>query len=65
MNPLRILNYIRQNKLTKAEFCKLCKIKVSMLDDIIYYGKTIDFKIAGDKARSLNVISVILCFLSI
>ena len=55
MNPLRILNYIRQNKLTKAEFCKLCKIKVSMLDDIIYYGKTIDFKIAERMAESMGL----------
>ena len=46
MNILRIINYIRKHKLKKSEFCKKCGITLSMLDDIIYYGKSVDFKVA-------------------
>lgn len=55
MNPLKIINYIREHKLTKTDFCKLCNIKLSMLDDIIYYGKTVDFAIAERIAKSLGL----------
>ena len=46
MNILRIINYIRKHKLKKSEFCKKCGITPSMLDDIIYYGKSVDFKVS-------------------
>lgn len=46
MNILRIINYIREHKLTKSEFCKKCGITPSMLDDIVYFGKSVDFKVA-------------------
>ena len=46
MNPLKIINYIKQHNLTKDEFCKMCNIDVSTLDGIIYYGYSVDFQIA-------------------
>lgn len=45
MNPLKIIEFIRQQKITKEQFCKLCKIDLSTLDDIIYYGKSVDYKV--------------------
>lgn len=46
MNPLIIIKYIRQNKLSKNQFCKLCNIATTTLDDIVYYGKSVDYIIA-------------------
>lgn len=39
MNPLIIIEYIRQHKLTKEEFCKFCEINIETLDDMIYFDK--------------------------
>ena len=55
MNPLRIIDYIREHKLTKTQFCKICNIKLSTLDKIVYYGKVIDFSIAEQIAESMGM----------
>lgn len=55
MNILRIINYIREHKLTKSEFCKKCGITPSMLDDIIYYGKSVDFKVAERISQAMGM----------
>ena len=39
LNPMVIINYIRENNLKKEEFCDLCKISTSELDNIIYFGE--------------------------
>ena len=46
MNILKIIDYIRIHNITKNEFCKKCNIKISTLDDIIYYGKHVDYQVA-------------------
>ena len=55
MNPLRILVFIRKHKLTKDDFCRLCSISVTMLDDIIYYGKIVDFKVSEKIADAMGI----------
>lgn len=55
MNPLKIINYIRENKLTKTDFCKKCYIDISLLDSIIYYGKTIDYSITERIASVMGI----------
>lgn len=55
MNPLKIINYIRENKLTKTEFCKKCNIDISLLDSIIYYGKSIDYTITERIASVMGI----------
>lgn len=55
MNPLKIINYIREQKITKSEFCKLCNIKPSTLDCIVYYGNMIDHSVAE---KICNVIGI-------
>lgn len=46
MNPLKIIRYIRQHNLTKINFCKMCNITLSTLDNIVYYGNNVDYTIA-------------------
>ncbi len=55
MNPLKIINYIRQHKITKEMFCKMCNINLHTLDCIIYYGTTIDFEIAERISLAMGV----------
>ena len=55
MNPLKIINYIRVNNLTKSEFCKICNIKLSILDDIVYYGNNVDFKIVEKISNVMGI----------
>ena len=55
MDILKIINYIREYKLTKSDFCKKCGITPSMLDDIIYYGKSVDFKVAQKLADEIGM----------
>ena len=55
MNPLRIIDYIRENKLTKTQFCKMCNISTSTLDTLVYYGKSVDFSIMEKIAEGMNV----------
>jgi len=55
MNPIKIIEYIRQHKLTKSEFCKMCNISLPMLDDIVYYGKTINHKVAEKIADAMGI----------
>ena len=55
MNPLKIINYIRENKLTKTDFCKKCNIDISLLDGIIYYGKSIDYSITERIASVMGI----------
>ena len=55
MNILRIINYIREHKLTKSEFCNKCGITPSMLDDIVYFGKSVDFKVAERISQAMGM----------
>ena len=55
MNPLKIINYIQQHNLTKEQFCKLCDINVSTLDDIVYYGKSVDYKVAEKISNVMGI----------
>ena len=55
MNPLKIIEYIRRHKLTKKEFCKMCNIKISILDDIIYYGNITDYNIAEKISNAMGI----------
>ena len=45
MNPLIIIEYIRKQNITKEEFCERCNINLSTLDNIVYYGKRVDYEI--------------------
>ena len=49
-----IINYIRYNKLSKEEFCKLCDMDTSTLDEIIYLGKY-DTNTLKKIAKILNI----------
>lgn len=55
MNPLKIIEYIREHKLTKSEFCKICNITLATLDDIVYYGACKDFEIAEKISDAMNI----------
>ena len=55
MNPLKIIEYIRQHKLTKSEFCKMCNISIATLDNIIYYGHNVDYKIAEEISNVMEI----------
>ena len=55
MNPLKIIKYIRQNKLTKSEFCKMCNISATTLDSIIYYGKSVDFSVVEKISATIGI----------
>ena len=55
MNILKIIKYFRRNKITKSEFCAKCNISPSMLDDVVYYGKNVDFKVAERMADMMGV----------
>ena len=55
MNPLTIIKFIRDNSLTKEEFCKKCNITIDILDNIIYYGTTIEFKIAERISDAMGI----------
>ena len=55
MDILKIINYIREHKLTKSDFCKKCGITPSMLDDIVYFGKSVDFKVAQKLADEIGM----------
>jgi hypothetical protein len=55
MGILKIINYIRKHKLKKSEICKKCGITPSMLDDIIYFGKSVDFKVAQKLADEMGM----------
>lgn len=39
MNSLKIIEYMREHKLSKCDFCKLCEIDIQTLDEIVYFGK--------------------------
>ena len=51
----QIIEYIRRNNLTKSEFCKMCNITPKTLDDIIYYGKTIDCQKAEKISNTMGI----------
>lgn len=55
MNPLTIIKYIREHRLTKNEFCKMCNIKLTLLDSILYYGNNIEYSIAERIANTMNI----------
>lgn len=55
MNPLKIIEYIKNHKLTKSDFCKKCNIDISTLDDIVYYGKNVDMSIAERISEAMGV----------
>ena len=55
MNPLKIIEYIRRNKLTKSEFCKMCNISIDMLDNIVYYGHNVDYNIAEKICDAMGI----------
>ena len=38
-NSMLIIKYMRNNKLSKEQFCQLCNIDLTTLDDIVYFGK--------------------------
>ena len=46
MNPLKIIHFIRENKLTKEQFCKMCNISLTTLDNIVYYNNSVDYPTA-------------------
>ena len=55
MNPITIINYIKEHKITKEQFCKMCDITIDTLDGIIYYGQTINFKTAERIAKRMDM----------
>ena len=55
MDILKIINYIRKHKFKKSDFCKKCSITPSMLDDIVYFGKSVDFKVAQKLADEIGM----------
>lgn len=55
INIIKVIQYIRETNITKDKFCELCNIKSQLLDDIIYYGKRIDFKIAEKIAEVIEI----------
>lgn len=55
MDSIKIINYIRKHHLTKSEFCKKCNITLSLLDDIVYYGKSVDFQIAERISDAMGI----------
>ena len=55
MNPFKIIQFIRQPKLSKEDFCKLCDIDVQLLDNIVYYGYSVEFKIAERIADAMGI----------
>ena len=55
MNAIKIINFIREQSITKEEFCKLCNITTTMLDDIIYYGEFISFEVCERVADVMEV----------
>lgn len=63
MNPLVIIQYIRQHNMTKSEFCKICSITIQMLDDIVFYGKCPNYKVAEkiSKATKLGIYELYSC----
>jgi len=54
MNSLKIIEYMRNNKLSKENFCKLCEIDLQTLDDMVYYGKY-DNKTLEKIADKINI----------
>lgn len=61
MNPLKIINYIRENKITKYQFCKKCNITLSTLDAIIYYNKIVSYEILERIANAMGTGVYLLC----
>lgn len=55
MNALKIIEYIRKHNITKSEFCKKCNISLSTLDDIIYYGKSVDYMVAEKISDAMGI----------
>ena len=55
MNALKIIEYIRKHNITKSEFCKKCNISLSTLDDIIYYGKSVDYMVAKKISDTMGI----------
>ena len=55
MNPFKIIQFIRQHKLSKEDFCKLCDIDIQLLDNIVYYGYSVEFKIAERIADAMSI----------
>lgn len=55
LNLKVIINYIREHKLTKEQFCQKCKITIETLDGIVYYGEIIDFKTSERIAKSMGI----------
>ena len=54
-NALKIIEYIRKHNITKSEFCKKCNISLSTLDDIIYYGKNVDYMVAEKISDAMGI----------
>ena len=55
MNPLKIIEYIRMHNLTKSEFCKMCEITLSTLDNIVYYGNNVDYDVAEKISVAMGI----------
>ena len=55
MNIIKIIEFIRNHKLTKNQFCQMCKITPSILDGIIYYGKGIDYAVAEKISDAMGI----------
>jgi len=55
MNPLKIIEYIRQHNISKSQFCKMCNITLSALDSIVYYGKNVDYSVVEKIADAMGI----------
>lgn len=54
INPDKILKYIKDNKLTKEEFCNKCKIDLSTLKEILK-GEKVEFSIFYRLAQTMKI----------
>ena len=55
MNSYKIIKFIRQHRLTKNEFCKMCNISPTILDNIVYYDKNTDYQTAKNISTAMGI----------